>query len=356
MRSAQILFIALVALALASCGTPGAPMPPSLQLPQPVSDLRAARKGDNVALTWTSPSQTTDRTNIKKAGETRVCRSLGQAVVNECDRPVGTLSGGQAPATASVNFTDALPKQAQEEHPTEFAVYAVEVLNDRGRGAGLSNQVRVPAAPTLPPPADFNVQVTPDGPVLLWSGTLHTHPDPELGHFFRVYRRAEGTQNDSLVGEVKLRNQPDVAMADRSFEWEKTYSYRITVVTTVTHANQVVAEVEGDDSPPLQVLVHDSFPPSVPSGLQAVFSGLEQQRFIDLTWAPNTEPDLAGYNVYRHAGGAAPQKINAELVKTPSFRDVSVSPGNTLDYAVSAVDLRGNESGRSEETHETVPQ
>jgi len=214
----------------------------------------------------------------------------------------------------------------------------------------------VTTAPTLAPPSDFNVQLTPDGPVLLWTGTLHTHADPDLGHFFRVYRRPEGAQSDTIVGEVRLRNQPDVALADRSFEWEKTYLYRITVVTTLTRANQVVAEVEGDDSPPLKVLVHDSFPPAAPAGLQAVFSGLEQQRFIDLTWAPNTESDLAGYNVYRHLGSEAPQKINPELVKTPAFRDAHVSLGETIYYSVSAVDLRGNESGRSEEAHETVPQ
>lgn len=347
--------IALAMLAMVSCGTPGAPMPPSLQLPQPVSDLKAARKGDKVALTWTAPTRTSDGANIKRPGETRVCRSVEAAVVNECGPPAGTVGPSQTPAGTAVGFLDALPKPLQEENPAGFATYALESMNDRGRSAGFSNQVRVTTAPTLAPPADFNVQLTPDGPVLLWTGTLHTHGDPELGHFFRVYRRAEGAQTDSIVGEVKLRNQPDVALADRNFDWEKVYLYRITVVTTVTHAGQVVAEVEGDDSPPLRVLVHDSFPPAVPTGLQAVYSGLEQQRFIDLTWAPNTESDLAGYNVYRHLGGSPPEKINPELVKTPSFRDANVSPGNTLYYSVSAVDLRGNESGRSEEAHETVP-
>jgi hypothetical protein len=355
MRSLQLLTIALAMLAMVSCGTPGAPMPPSLQLPQPVSDLKAARKGDRVTLSWTGPAKTSDQAMIKRPGETRVCRSVGQAVVNECAQSLGKLNFGPGPAPGAGTFVDTLAKPLQEENPAGFATYALESVNDRGRSAGFSNQVRVTTAPTLAPPADFNVQLTPDGPVLLWTGTLHTHGDPELGHFFRVYRRAEGAQADTIVGEVKLRNQPDVALADRNFDWEKTYVYRITVVTTVTHAGQVVVEVEGDDSPPLKEFVHDSFPPATPSGLQAVYSGLEQQRFIDLTWAPNTEPDLAGYNVYRHLGGAPPEKINPELVKTPSYRDANVSPGETFYYSVSAVDLRGNESGRSEEAHESVP-
>ena len=190
----------------------------------------------------------------------------------------------------------------------------------------------------------------------MWTGQLHGHEAPEIGHFFRVSRKAEGTSADVVLGEVRLRNQPDVAMPDRSFEWEKTYVYRLTVVTTVTRNNQVIAEVEGDDSPPLPVFVHDVFPPAVPGGLQAVYSGQEQQRFIDLTWAPDTESDLAGYNIYRHEEGAAPVKVNSEPVKTPAFRDKNVEAGHKYFYSVSAVDLRGNESERSGEASEAVPQ
>jgi hypothetical protein len=44
------------------------------------------------------------------------------------------------------------------------------------------------------------------------------------------------------------------------------------------------------------------------------------------------------------------------LVKTPAFRDTSVQPGTKYFYSVSAVDLRNNESARSPETSEAVPQ
>ncbi len=355
MRSAQILLIATALLGMVSCGSPGAPMPPSLQLPQPVSDLKAARKADKVSLSWTTPRETTDKTNLTRLGPTRVCRGVGVAVIDECPQPIGVLQAAQTPAGKKLEYADTLPQRLQQENPTAFATFAVETVNDRGRSAGFSNQVRVTTAPTLPPPADFRVQLTPDGPVLMWTGQLHEHESPELGHFFRVYRRLEGAEADTVLGEVRLSTQPEAVLPDRNFEWEKTYVYRLTAVTTVTHGSTVVAEVEGDDSPPLKVLVHDSFPPAIPTGVQAVFSGLEQQRFIDLTWAPDTESDLAGYNVYRHVGGAAPAKLNAELVKTPAFRDTDVAPGATYYYSVSAVDLRGNESGKSEETHESVP-
>ncbi|MGG7378457.1 hypothetical protein ACQ7B2_06750, partial [Escherichia coli] len=70
-------------------------------------------------------------------------------------------------------------------------------------------------------------------------------------------------------------------------------------------------------------------------GVQAVFGGAGQKPFIDITWAPNTEEDLAGYNIFRHEQGAEPQRVNAKLAPTPSFRDDSVEPGRTYFYSVS---------------------
>jgi fibronectin type 3 domain-containing protein len=43
-------------------------------------------------------------------------------------------------------------------------------------------------------------------------------------------------------------------------------------------------------------------------------------------------------------------------VKTPAFRDTHVEAGKTYQYAVTAVDERGNESAHSAEASETVPQ
>ena len=120
-------------------------------------------------------------------------------------------------------------------------------------------------------------------------------------------------------------------------------------------AGKPAVEVEGEDTKDVKVFAHDIFPPGVPTGLQAVFSGEGQQAFIDLVWAPVTDADLEGYNVYRHEDGAAAVKLNSEAVKTPGFRDMQVVAGKVYFYAVSAVDQRGNESGRSEGASERVP-
>jgi fibronectin type 3 domain-containing protein len=93
----------------------------------------------------------------------------------------------------------------------------------------------------------------------------------------------------------------------------------------------------------------------VPSGLQAVFSGPGQQRFVDLIWAPVPDLDLAGYNVYRREDGKQAEKVNAEMVHGPSYRDLAVESGKNYFYTVTAVDARGNESSHSEEASERVP-
>jgi fibronectin type 3 domain-containing protein len=169
-----------------------------------------------------------------------------------------------------------------------------------------------------------------------------------------VYRHDVVSNHEAIAGELPVEGEPNPTLLDTSFEWEKTYDYRLSVVTLVEQASGV-EQVEGDDTPPVRVVTHDIFPPSTPAGLQAVFSGPGQTPFIDLVWASNGEADLAGYNVYRGESGSEAVKINTELVKTPAFRDSNVISGHQYFYSVSAVDVRSNESPRSEEASETVP-
>ena len=347
---------------LTACATMGPPQPPSLELPKTPSDLRAVRKGDQVMLTWTIPVATTDRQTVRSFGPTRICRGL-EAELTQCGTPVGeTLAHPVAVAAKSskqkptTSYTDTLPAQLGADNSYALATYAVEVLNADGRGAGLSNQVRVPLARTLPPPRDFAARVTGQGIVLTWTNDLPSESSAQTVHYlFRVYRYTEGSQQRILAGEVAAGSERNLTLTDSSVEWEKTYEYRAETVSVIAQENKPEVQIEGDDSPEIKVFAHDVFPPAVPSGLQAVFSGPGQQAFIDLIWAPVADVDLDGYNIYRHEEGAAPVKVNAEPLKTPAYRDTSVSSGRNYFYSVSAVDVRANESARSEEASEAAP-
>ncbi len=188
-----------------------------------------------------------------------------------------------------------------------------------------------------------------------WNAIPQASEKPGLRYLYRVYRRPEDANTDTVVGELPLDPSSATRLVDHSFEWEKTYWYRATVVVLIQEEGKPETQFEGGDTPPVKVFAHDVFPPAVPSGLQAVYSGAGQQPFIDLIWAPDTEADLAGYNVFRHEAGGESVKINSVLVRAPALRDTNVASGKNYFYSVSAVDVRGNESTRSQEASEAVP-
>jgi hypothetical protein len=268
--------------------------------------------------------------------------------------PPVKVSESKGTNKTEATFTDDLPATLRSANPASSVTYAVSALNSYGRSAGLSNKVRVPAAPTLPPPSGFHAELTGDGVRLQWTPIPPPPEIPGIRFVYRVYRREQGANKDAIAGEIPVAAGTASTLPDHSFEWGKTYAYRATVVTLIGAANNE-ARVEGDDTPPVSVITHDVFPPAAPAGLQAVFSGPGQKLFIDLVWTPNSESDLAGYNIYRHEQGTEPTKLNSELVKAPAFRDPQVVSGHQYFYSITALDVRGNESPHSEEASETVP-
>lgn len=380
----NFLIAILSCAALAACGTPGPPIPPALELARPVTDLRVARKGDKVFLAWTVPARTIDHQTVRHPGPTRICRSL-QTEIGACKTPTAEVPAAQFPVPSfdwkkgapapkiQASYTDILPKALQSDNPTGEITYALSVLNENGRSAGLSNQVQIPAAATLPPPEHFNAEVKSDGVLLSWTCPPPVSSNNGVAYRLRIYRREPGVpaadektsatqttarknvKTGTKISEADFMDCQQSQFVDQTFEWEKHYDYFATVATVVSRAAKPEAEVEGDDTPIVEVFTHDTFPPATPTGVQAVFSGVGQTPFIDVVWSPDTEADLAGYNVFRHEEGVPAVKLNSDPVKTPAYRDTNVQPGKKYFYSVSAVDERNNESARSDEASEQVP-
>ncbi len=78
----------------------------------------------------------------------------------------------------------------------------------------------------------------------------------------------------------------------------------------------------------------DTHPPAAP----ALSGNKKNKADAQLTWTGNTEPDIAGYNVYRSG-----QKINTALVSGNEFLDQNLAEG-IHEYVVKAVDFAGWES------------
>ncbi|MBN1788388.1 MAG: PASTA domain-containing protein [Sedimentisphaerales bacterium] len=90
--------------------------------------------------------------------------------------------------------------------------------------------------------------------------------------------------------------------------------------------------------------------PAAPTGLTAVGS----VGIVELDWDENSEPDLAGYNVYRsEVSGSGYVQINSSLVTSPLYDDIDVVGGTTYYYVVTAVNTGDYESDNSNEASAT---
>jgi endonuclease I/PKD repeat protein len=95
----------------------------------------------------------------------------------------------------------------------------------------------------------------------------------------------------------------------------------------------------------------DTTAPSAPDSISATGGAGK----ADLSWAANSESDLAGYNMYRGTtSGTLSNKVNASLLTGTTFTDNSVADDTTYYYAVKAVDTSYNESTASLEATATT--
>ena len=356
--SAAGLFTAITAV-LAGCGTPGAPQPPSLNLPSRVTDLSGDRTGDQVKLTWTMPRRNTDKIVLKSELDVDICR--GEE--SQSCRHVGHIK--LAPAADGV-FTDSLPTELASGTPRPLN-YFVEVKNSHGRSAGLSDPGAVVAGQAPPAVTGFVAEVRKEGVVLHWT-TIGPGTDIRIRRTL-LTPVEKPKQNKQLLAEpappVEQNLLVDASKAgaggavDTQIIFGNSYEYRAQRIAHV-HVNGKTLELDGPLSNPVRVDARDVFPPSTPSGLVAVATGANPTAgvgvSIDLNWEPNTEANLAGYQVYRSEEQTPWKRISGDQpVVGPAYHDTDVLPGHTYRYAVSAVDHAGHESGRSGETQETVP-
>jgi hypothetical protein len=375
---ASVSLLAFTCLLASGCGTPGAPQPPSLHLPIPVSDLTAVRSGSTVTLHWTNPRKTTDRLLIKGPIRAQIC---WQMTSGHCE----SVELVDVEPGAKVEFRESLPAEQQEGSARPLN-YFVELRNLKGRSAGPSNPAPVLAGNAPAPVTGLRAEARPDGAALHW-----TEGENTAVRLHRKLLNPTAPQRDSSQGLMKSQPPPvlrdllvepgavrDGAL-DRTANFGDSYEYtaqRIARVPVNGQVNGQILELAGDLSVPVRVDMIDTFPPAVPSGLEAV--AVPDDKTIDLSWQPDTDSDLAGYIVYRadsanpaspdsshpsakspHAesphGGAWTRISGPQPLPAPAYRDSTPQPGHTYLYAVTAIDQTGHESARSPEAAETMP-
>ena len=354
-RAASMFFF-MTATLLAGCGTPAAPLAPTLKLPEPPKDLSAIRSDNKVHLKWTMPRRSTDNILLEGTVGVFVWRTPGSGK----GELVGDLN--VAPGLAG-EFADQLPPQLQTGSP-RLIFYTVELLNHLGHSAGLSNMAYSSAGAAPPSVMDLSAEVWADGVDLHWKQS-HSEAAPDM---LRIHRKlldpadakksseSSGPEPVMLTLLVKPKDGKDRGEAlDATAMFGRRYEYWIERVAQANLESHSIKLLSGPSNV-VQIETKDVFPPKPPQQLAAV--AVEDQHVIDLSWSPNTEADLAGYVVYRSEGGGKPERVSpgdTPLV-APSFRDISALPGHNYRYSVSALDRSGNESPHSIEAEESLPQ
>jgi fibronectin type 3 domain-containing protein len=170
-------------------------------------------------------------------------------------------------------------------------------------------------------PPKVVVEATRDGYKLSWA-------EERPGLHYEVLRETRGHTTADSVGTAE---RPE--FTDSTSQWDVPYTYF------------VVAKKDAAESLPSEgVAVNhaDKFPPSVPQGVTAL-AGPDS---VELTWSRSPEPDLKAYKIYR-AIGNGPLEPLGEPINLPTFSDRKVERGKTYRYAISAIDVKNNESDKS---------
>jgi hypothetical protein len=372
-RCPVFFFALLMCVCIAACGAPGVPTPPRPVLPKPVRDLAARQQGSSVILTFTLPKKSDENETLAEPPAIEIFRGERE-------------SGAAAKMTTQLIYTvpSTLVDTYMKEGLIEFRdplkpsslhgqdiVYMVRTRASTKRASADSNVVSVRVLPVPAAPAGVRASAMKETEIdLAWTAPRQESPAVGIAGY-RVYRgeaaaAAPTSQNDTSAGSnlkmavplTLLGPAAGTAFRDTQFSFGVTYVY---VVRSL--ADEQGQSVESDDSAPLIVMPKDIFPPAAPQRLVAVPIRDENQAtgtaggYIELSWDINQEPDLQGYWVYRsEQPGTTGQRINKELLLTPTFRDNNAVQGKQYTYRVTAVDRSGNESSLSSPVTAAVPQ
>ena len=292
------------------CAYMGAPKPPALDIPTRITDLRAAEYGDRILVQFTIGTLTTDGLTLTSVKTVEL-----------------QVAAGNAPQTLHIPATS--PGPVDKDFPAKDWVgkqvtLMVRATGPKGKASDWSNPVTLTVGEPLATPANFKAVSDPKGVRLTWSDSLGSGP----GGRYRIFRGA----SDAMPQRLAESDKPEYV--DTAVDFGSPYRYFVQAMVGELRQSEISAIVG--------VTPMDTFSPAVPIGLMAV-AGVNS---IELAWQPNTEDDLAGYQVYRSTGGGAAERI-AGPVDAPNFSDRTVEIGKKYSYTITSIDRTGNESAQS---------
>ena len=342
---------------LLSCASQSPPQPPRVERPEPVRDFAVEQVGGAIRLRFTLPTRAVDGEDLTKPLEIEILRSRELPGTN-------TTSSQAAPGSMEQVWLSLRPSDLKAEGgPAEYAAeiapdefkrivgetlrFEIRTLTRGFRGRAIesapSNPVTVTLLDVPRPVTGFGAEVTERALDLHWSMPSETLTGQAPGPVssYRVYRSEGDSASAAQANPYRVVGDAyNASYADENFEFGRAYSYKVRAVVTGNGSS-----AESQDSAAVEIVPRDVFPPAAPTGL----TGLYTSGAIELIWSPNSEPDLAGYNVRRREDTGRSERLNRELLRSPLDRDTTVIPGHHYFYQATAVDSSGNESAPSAE-------
>lgn len=364
-----LISIFAFAVLFTGCAAPGEPIERKPRAPMPVADLAATQRGNEVALTFTLPKESVDRRPLKQSPTIEIYRDFAPAPVGAGAAPSALAKPTLLVTIPSamvdhyddrghIRYVDSLKPDDFTQHPGAQALYIVRTRTSPKKASADSNVAALRIEPAADAIADLQAQVTHQGVVLTWMPPQKdlVGSAPPIASY-RIYRSEPESQAQSGTPspskETSKPNSPFLRIGDATASPFR--DSQITFGNTYTYSVRSVVQyqdlpLESADSNLVTVTPRDVFPPAVPQGLMVVFVPAHDAApaYFDLSWSISAENDVAGYNVYRTEQEGAPgNKLNPQLLLTPSFRDMNVVSGHRYFYTVTAVDRAGNESSAS---------
>lgn len=190
--------------------------------------------------------------------------------------------------------------------------FAVAAMDDQGNRSALSDELS--NAPGIPGALQVN-----DGQKTLEIRWIPTG-DLDLAGY-NIYRHTSLDSNELRLNSVLLTTTMYV---DSAVWGDRTYFYRVTAMDHDGHEGNLSDEVSGH-----------LLPPATP----ARFIVGPGKTFVHLNWLPNTESDLAGYNIYRSTlTDTGWRRLNTSVWTSVHYIDSTIGQDTLNYYRIEAVD------------------